>query len=185
MNYGKAPKTLMLILLICIVPSCKEDPPVDNTCWDGQLPCATTEGKNIFGCYIDGQPFVADVDFTVGGPIAVDGNFNEDTKWLSVQGTYEDPDDNLESIYLYAYILNGIGSYFVDITGTEQHGYIDFSGQKCNYYHDPDNPGTVNISFLDTEENIISGTFGLILKNSACTSDTLMQITDGRFDILY
>jgi hypothetical protein len=46
--------------------------------------------------------------------------------------------------------------------------------------------GQLTITYLDEEKNIIAGTFYINLINENCeTGDTLMKITDGRFDFHY
>ena len=52
------------------------------------------------------------------------------------------------------------------------------------YYGESLNPGTIHITHLDTSLSIISGTFSVTLKNPECM-DSVMTITDGRFDFNY
>ena len=63
-------------------------------------------------------------------------------------------------------------------------GYVHSAGTVCTYYHNSNNKGNVNITFLDTEKNIIAGTFSMTLINPDCT-DSVMVISDGRFDFGY
>jgi len=62
-------------------------------------------------------------------------------------------------------------------------------GEKCDYFYEPIPDfdfGLLTISYLDEENNIIAGTFYMNLINKNCeTGDTLMKITDGRFDFRY
>jgi hypothetical protein len=169
----------ILFFMIAAIVSCNKNPPVNT-----DLPPATEEGKNTFGCYIDGSPFVAKVRFTIGGPIAVSGIFDEETNYLSIQGAQETGPDNLETVKIRAYALNGEGSYFMKASHDEVEGYVDYSGTKCTYYHDLSNLGTVVITYLNPTKNIIAGTFEMELVNPDCYYKTL-KITEGRFDFAY
>ncbi len=174
-------RDFFLIFLVLIVCSCmkKSD--------DSELPELTHEGNNIFACYINGEPFVASVDFTVGGPISVSGSFNEETKRLNIQGTREDENDHLDAVTFKTFVTNSIDSYLVDVTTAQYKGYTDFSqtGGACeSYFHDTLNKGIINITYLNESDNVISGTFSMTLINSAC-SVIALKITDGRFDFGY
>ena len=160
--------------------SCCKDKPVEP-----QLPALTHKGNNTFGCYINGEPFIAKVDFTIAGPIAVSGSFNEETKLLKIQGTREDDNDNLDNVRFDVYVYDNTNHY--DMTAETDHkvGYLDIGGTNCDYYHDTLNRGNVEITFLDEENNIISGRFEMDLINPDCSSSTTMHITEGRFDFGY
>ena len=66
---------------------------------------------------------------------------------------------------------------------------MNWYGGKCRYYYReyPDfDMGQLTITYLNEEKNIISGTFYMNLVNENCDNgDTLMKITDGRFDFHY
>ena len=66
-------------------------------------------------------------------------------------------------------------------------GYVNWYGERCDYRYLPDMPdhGKLTITYLNTEENIIAGTFYINLYNPDCETDTVMKITDGRFDFRY
>ncbi len=133
---------------------------------------------------IDGVPFVAEVKFTIGGAVPVSGQFDESENFFQIQGTREDADENLDKISFKAFPTAGIGVYIMDVNTDQYNGYMDYSGQNCEYFHDLNNKGTVEIKYLDTEKNIISGTFFMTLINPACTKESIV-ITQGRFDFGY
>ena len=169
----------ILFFMVAAIVSCSKEAPINT-----DLPPATEEGKNTFGCYIDGSPFVAKVRFTIGGTTAVSGTFNEETNYLILQGAQETEPDKLEKVVIRAYVLNGEGTYIMKALSDKADGYQDFSGSKCTYYHDLSNLGTVVITYLNPTKNIIAGTFEMELVNPDCYYKTL-KITEGRFDFAY
>lgn len=171
---------ILFIVSMTFLFSCKKD----EICDEPQLPCQTHEGKNTFGCLIDGVPFIAKTSFSIGGPVALSGSFDESTNLLKIQANRENSSEHLEKVNFQVYVSN-IGTLLeMNVLIDDYDGYADYSGNKCEYYHDLGNKGSVNITFLDLEENIISGTFEMTLINPDCT-DSTMAITEGRFDFGY
>jgi hypothetical protein len=168
-----------VIFALCL-SSCKKD----EVCDHPSLPCQTHEGKNTFGCLIDGVPFVAKTSFSIGGAVAVSGEFDESSNFLHVNGSREDSQGNLEDLRFKCYVTDGISEYTMDVNTENYMGYLNFSGSKCNYFHDPQDKGKVSITYHDSEKNIISGTFFMSLVNPDC-NPTVMNITNGRFDFGY
>jgi len=178
-------KKISALFAFCLLAfastSCKKD----EICDHPSLPCQTHEGKNTFGCLIDGVPFVAKTSFSIGGAVPVSGSFDESTQYLIIEGSKEDPSEKIETVKIRAYVLSGVGSYSMWVTSSSAQGYTYFNNTNvCTYYHDLDNKGIINISFLDTEKNIIAGTFSVTLINPDCTKETL-TISQGRFDFGY
>jgi len=171
---------ILLIALTAFCFSCKKN----KICDTKDLPCQTHEGKNTFGCYINGEPFVAKTSFSIGGAVPVSGSFDENTKLLILQGSREDASEKIESVNFFVYV-NGTGVHTMWANTANYEGYSYFNSSTCTYYHDMINKGTVNISYLDSESNIISGTFNMTLINPDCTSNQTMEITLGRFDFGY
>jgi hypothetical protein len=172
---------LPLLIFLFVGVACKKD----KLCDEPELPCQTHDGKNTFGCFIDGVPFIADVRFTIGGATAVSGQFDESSKLLQIQGTREDSEENLDKVSFQAYVISEASNYTMNVLIAEYVGYRDYSGQVCDYYHDLNKKGSVNITFLDTEKNIIAGTFEMTLINPDCAENQTMIITKGRFDFGY
>ena len=168
-------------LILLLFAGCKKDEICDNP----SLPCQTHEGKNTFGCLIDGSPFVADVNFTIGGPVAVSGSFDETNNYLLLQGKREVNSNGIERINFKSYITNEIGPNIVDVQTSSYIGFTDYDGPKCDYFQDTLNKGQVAITHLDKEKNIISGTFSMTLINPDCSAKQTMVITEGRFDFGY
>lgn len=156
---------------------------------DPVMPPLTHQGLNTFGCYIDGELYVANKGESYWDLPPVSGSFNEITKEFNIQSArYLEAEENDEVIIL-ADITDGLGTYnfrYNSEGGTP--GYRNWYGDKCDYYY-LDYPGfevgELTITYLNQNQNIISGTFYINLVNDNCEGDTLMKITDGRFDFHY
>lgn len=167
--------------LALILSSCKKE----DTCDHPSLPCQTHEGKNTFGCLVDGVPFVAKTSFSIGGTVAVSGQFDETVNLLQLTGSREDANEHIESIKFKVYVTQGVSSYAMSVNTSSYQGYTYSNNPDvCIYYHDLNNKGTLGISYLDIEKNIIAGTFSMTLINPDCTKSSLV-ITEGRFDFGY
>ena len=172
---------VVLAAVLILVSSCKKD----KICDTDDLPCQTHEGKNTFGCYINGKTFVANTSFSIGGATAVSGQFDESQNLLQLQGSREDSNDEIESVKFHIYIEQEVGTYTMWANTDSYKGYTYSNNSAvCTYYHDMNNKGSVTITFLDTEKNIIAGTFEMTLINPDCTPSS-MVITNGRFDFGY
>lgn len=174
---------LPLSFVLCTLPfnSCKKD----EICDHPSLPCQTHEGKNTFGCLIDGQPFVAKTSFSIGGAVPLSGQYDETSNLLQVTGSREDANEHIESVKFKVYVTQGLSSYVMSVNTNNYQGYTYSNNpDACIYYHNIDQKGSVTISYLDIEKNIISGTFTMTLINPDC-SKTIMEITQGRFDFGY
>ena len=178
------PKTALILALITTLACCKEDPPpTDPPCMDGQLPCATQEGKNTFGCYIDGEPFVAKVSNQIG-LAAVSATYDINTNYIQILGQHEINQNLIERVYFCFFAENSSGTFPMFAIDEELTGYEIISG-GVDYFHDTTNFGQVYVSSINTSVKFVSGTFDMTLKNTSYGSDSLMVISDGRFDIRY
>ncbi len=170
--------TLFLLLFSCK----KNDPP--ETSNEPVLPPMTHEGLNTFGCYIDGELFVANDGPSVVSIPRLSGSFGGEDNILKLQGTRYENGEYLADISFKVKHITEEGEYSMFSFGTELKGYITSGFENCDYYHNPDNYGFVRITYLDNEKNIIAGIFEMKLINPDCV-DTLKEITDGRFDFRY
>lgn len=193
-------KILLSILFgVLVLVACKKDPPPDKS--TVVMPPLTHQGLNTFGCYINfpsegasgeqaGELFVANDGDSYWDIPAVSGSFNETTKELNLQGTrYKNNDiDEVDYFQLSAILGDGLTTYNYkyNIDG-KTIGYRNWNGTNCDYYFDNvlDDVGKITITHLNEESNIVSGTFYINLYNDKCEGDTLMKITDGRFDLKY
>ena len=179
-------KILLPILFGALVlVACKKDPPPPDAS-TVIMPPLTHQGLNTFGCYVNGKLFVANEGESVWSLPPVSGDFDEEDGSFIIQGSRQ-YDTLSDYIYILSDITAGVGEYDFKVNEDGILGYSGIIGPKCEYfYKDIPNLGKLTITHLDEEKNIISGSFYMNLINDDCEeSDTLMKITDGRFDMRY
>lgn len=157
---------------------CKKDQ--YNPYGDNGLPPATQDGRNIFACRVNGKPWISGTHmFDIGGGVG-------DT--LNVKGS--NPKDGIYAERFYIQVNNlvsNVNTYRLNDTtksfarySTNQPCFDIRNGYSLGIGYSID--GQLNITRLDREKKIVSGTFSFIIPTQYC--DTL-HITDGRFDIKY
>ena len=190
-------KTKILISILfgaLVLVACKKDPPPPDAS-TVVMPPLTHQGLNTFGCYINfpsagasgeqgGELFVANDGESVWDIPAVRGSFNENDGTLLLQACRYLDGVFRDDVRLQIINVEGTGEYYLYSEGTELRGYTG-TGTNCNYFYNPSDYGKVYITYLDKEKNIISGTFYATFINPDCESDSLLHITDGRFDFKY
>ena len=180
--------TLFLLLLVTFSLSCcKEDPPTpEPPCMEDGLPCLTTEGKNMFACKVNGQPWIAETPYSLSGPVPIQCEYNEEEGWLTIQTNLKESNEGrYESIYVLGKKIFDIKEDSIRSSSPNPIGFINYRVSTCDEYrHDTTRKGTLSIEYLDTDLNIISGRFSMNLFNASCT-DSIMYVTDGRFDLTY
>ena len=180
----------IFIIAIALILGCEKDPPIPDPIVP-VMPPLTHQGLNTFGCYVDGELFVANKSDNYWDIPAVSGSFNETNRRLGLQGTryLKNENSEIEDIHVVGYVLDGAGTYdYLYNNEGKSVGYVNWNGDKCDYYYReyPDfDIGQLTITYLNEDANIIAGTFYLNLVNENCEGDTLMKITDGRFDFKY
>ena len=169
--------SFVLSILLTNCDECKDDPKPKTEL--EKLPAATQEGKNTFGCLVEGKAWVTKTStkaaaFYQEGVLAIsaeliDDNFN--------QGIY---------IYIYdenlseqAYLLSDDVDQFSNVAGLG-----DYT-TKCGFQTTFEYTGTVLITHLDQSFGkwIISGTFKFEAYSNDCQK--IVKVTDGRFDLNY
>ncbi|MCK9481427.1 MAG: hypothetical protein M0R38_06680 [Bacteroidia bacterium] len=201
----KTIKTLFLLSIASLLcfSSCKKEKKWTTNIFKQkrptELPPITTEGKNTFGCYVDGELLVPFPRKAIKDNF---GAFYYGVKWedtngtLQVGGTMEDEiGSGFKSVGLYVYKrVFDVGEYilytdpyllgnFFDMNRVGL-SIINQSGETvCDSWRVP-NPdcGRMNILRLDTVARIVSGTFYFDAINKE--GDTV-KVTDGRFDFTY
>jgi hypothetical protein len=184
-----------LVFILLSLFSCRKEPagpnpyqPIDYTV----LPPATQEGKNTFGCKINGKVWVPRVP--LGAVTYTDLFFSFDEKKSLGYGygvcNLVDLDEKIEdhiSIYfgpsryhLGDYCTSSDTSlerrFSFDIRRIDERYSINEVNTNCN--------NTFSLTKIDTVRNFISGTFNCILHNNSNPKDSLI-ITEGRFDLPY
>ncbi len=187
-------KRAFLLLLITLFFGCIRDND-DGT--NDALPSISMEGKNTFGCTIDGEVFI---------PKKEQRSFYNTSKKLEVKYYYEHY-NNYEgySLSIHAhndYTRKGIFiSLYQGIEELQENMTYDFQENSPNningiftwvndpntqnsrgeYYTQP-NSGKLNIIKLDTINKIISGTFWF---DAVDYYGNNSEIRNGRFDLIY
>jgi len=161
------PSLTAALAAVLLLAACKKDDP------DNGLPAATQEGKNTFGCLVDGQVFVP----------------------LPPQGINTSSRDPLEaSIYRTDLLVSGRGNGYVDFAlrnafrpGTYSLGetrtgnYAAHRISAGDYDTDATHTGTVTLTRIDTVAKIAAGTFQF--KGLDFRSGKTVTVTEGRFDV--
>lgn len=144
---------LLVVTAIFSLTSCLEDKSVDPTI----MPEVTTEGKQTFGCLIDGWVYVGGRYYALFSPKRDSFQFcyNVEEDWMEVSVLVSKEE------YLSFIILHPREGETVNYISTA-FGIVPY----------PD--GQVHISRFDRELRIISGTFG-----------DGERISHGRFDVKY
>jgi len=175
-----------LLILPLLFFACKKDPPIDPEPSEPVMPPLTHQGLNTFGCYINGELFVAGGGDSYWDLPPVSGSFDETTKKLIIQGTRYSDVTIREFIVFIVNITVGIADYPLQVESENFEGYrINGSETSCDYFHNPEDKGICKVTYFDEDKNIIAGTFNMTLIDLDCEYDTIMKITDGRFDFKY
>jgi len=174
------PGCLLLMMMAAI--QCKKSPPLPD-----MLPPVTQEGKNTFGCKVNGEvwtpyyqcglinPFSPCKE--LGSVVSMVDPTNQLPIDLSLTATREIVQGSFSSFKIGARIgqSGNVGSFFV----------VTYTSDSFSYH--PQYPlsnlsNAINVTTIDTVNRIISGTFYFTVYGPA--GDSLV-ITDGRFDIRY
>lgn len=150
------------------------------------LPEITQEGKNTFGCKVNGEVWVPRVELFVPW-YTLDFQFSEaNLKGNGLIGCRlltESDDDFM--VVVFGPTNFKPGAYFQN----DQADNVTYSSLRLSSlgYHSENKDSSynlVNVNFIDTESNIVSGTFQFKLYNDMNPNDTI-HITEGRFDLRY
>lgn len=177
-----------LVAFLVVNLQCKKSYPPPNV-----LPPVTQEGKNSFGCTINGEVWIP---FYQCGLIEIPNHCKE------LQSVVTNPDTTGKlpiaiQLSVERELKPGGGSFSAFYIGAT----IKTTGSAGNFFdviffrdslrYDPQYPissvsNAINITKLDTVNQIISGTFYFTLygPNGPAGGDSLV-VTDGRFDITY
>jgi len=153
------------------------------------LPPATQEGKNTFGCLVNGEVWVPRVP--VGSVTIYDKGFSfDETKGLG----YGYGNCTLLEMPIDDWMSIGFGkSYFqpTEFNTTNDTSYVKAFSilfGRGNIYYRPDESQTLTSNWLtltkiDTVRNFISGTFEFTLYSNNPLQAPI-EVTEGRFDLL-
>lgn len=154
-------KRIVFFILIAAAVGCKK-----NILKDGEqrLPNATERGRGIFACYLDEDTYIARRQEEI--------TYNVTTGYLFLSNSNRGFQFRL---FVYEGVF-GPGEYSFNNTGEEWivSDYVEWYGIK------PDGLNKLQITHLDLESAIISGTFDLDLIND---NGREKSIREGRFDL--
>jgi hypothetical protein len=177
-------KKLLFYLLLFATPlltQCDDDDHTPET-----LPEATQTGRGIFACLVDGKPFIDNS----GSPNAISFNcFYQlvDGEYYFGIGGEDDAINNLNSIFIGSQDILLIENQTYHLKEWIQGNAYGSGGFSLNvntideWNTDSNNyKGELKITKFDIQNQIISGTFWMDLKNPF--TDVTIKIREGRFD---
>jgi hypothetical protein len=151
------------------------------SCKKDKLPKATQEGKNTFGCKVDGEIYIAQIQgisFSGAKPIVVLNSQNDGFTLSTIDS--RTGESYSKRILIQLPYLQTAGSY--SLTSFPSYGQFELNySPGPNYQTDDTHTGTVTITRCDLTNHIYSGTFSFtaIDKNTG----KVVKVTDGRFDV--
>jgi len=178
-------KKFFLLLLLAGV-QCKKSYPPPNI-----LPPLTQEGKNTFGCNINGLVWIP---YYACGLIEIPNRCKELSSLVSVVDTSRKLPIDWQ-LTVIRELKPGGGAFSAFYLGARigQTGnlgsFFSVTYRKDSIYYNPQYPinnasNAINVTRVDTLNQIISGTFYFTLFNSSDPKDSVV-VTDGRFDVTY
>jgi len=180
---------ILLFALLFLSSACEEE-------FEYVLPPATQKGANTIGCKVNGIVCIPH-GAVIFSPYTKRLCYNEQTGEVDLGFLFLPTERDVKSklprmgvsLRLNSVFSTGVYGNF---SGTISIGYYDeYGGQLPDkeYYYMQDISGQLNITKLDKQKNIISGTFSfdgvLFLGLEEWDYSQLSKITDGRFDIGY
>ncbi|GAA0874935.1 hypothetical protein GCM10009118_13430 [Wandonia haliotis] len=179
--------SVLLFLIGAGVLSCKKEVADPDSSNPNVLPPLTHEGKNTFGCKVNGEVWVAQMPFSVGGASEIETEYYPDLAGVQIVARKKDEDKNIfERLTIVISGFNGENSYLVETMNNELGGFSDFNDNyDCwKYFYHDSLIRNVKVSYFSSSSRIISGTFEMDLVNPSCPGDTI-KIREGRFDCSY
>jgi len=166
-------------LLLCaffLQFSCKKkqsDNPIEN------LPAATQEGKNTFGCLVNGKVFVPKKN---AGSTAIPLEFNAGTTFQIRATDFVSNQDEVRIVVKNMIIK--VGSEYILNDPINAFGVYEIfkNSSPASYKTSSSNTGMLKITRYDSANLIISGTFSFDAIN---TAGEKVEVRDGRFDIKF
>lgn len=174
-------KLLYSFFLICVFlvfTACSDDDDAPPPNPIDLLPPATQTGENTFGCLLDGEAFLP-----AGGinPLDCVYQFVDGGYYFALQGNKRDEKNHI--------ILIGVGTKNKEIEEGKTYQLLENVEGNCTgvyayagefRYTSEIHTGELNITKLDFENNIVSGTFWFDVKDE---NGVIHEIRKGRFDI--
>jgi hypothetical protein len=163
-------KPALLFALLLLTSACKKDPNDPNG-----LPKATQEGKNTFGCLVDGKAFLpkAGSVFSINNREPLEAYLYQGSLYISARG-----DGGADMVvkdackpgkYILRTVASGSNGYYKDATG--------------QYFTNDIQIGEINLTRIDTLQKIAAGTFQFSAAGISTAVGNTVTISEGRFDV--
>jgi hypothetical protein len=188
---------ILSTLLLVIYLGCNKDD--DSNEFTPILPAITQQGKNTFGCYINGVLLT---------PRDGTGTFNSSDPGMRMIAGGIPPEITYWEIKIRDFKSGNGGLFTLHIQDLHQNGEMDYNimNSNCNdgvdtiqnvnlfcrmwheasqsykWYCSIDNGGILIINRYDYQNKTVSGTFNCTVQNRDNPEETI-EITEGRFDI--
>jgi len=161
----------VLLCLLVLLASCKKDE-------SSPLPKATQEGKNTFGCLLDGQVFLPTSSHNIFQPIRpLRGLFLRREIGIQAYG---------EQGQMYLALRDAFrpGTYTLGETATGN--YASLNRSMGMFYTSSTRGGSLTLTRIDTVARVVAGTFEFSALDyyRGGTGGTI-TVTSGRFDVTF
>ncbi|MEO0272796.1 MAG: DUF6252 family protein [candidate division WOR-3 bacterium] len=137
-----------------------------------KLPPETQEGKNTFGCLVDGKAWVTKTS------IDAQAFYQEG---VFAMGAFLKGNNLDQGMSFYIYDLNLSIKEYSLTDNTDQYANFGDNILKCGFKTTSAYSGTLIITNIDNVKFIISGIFEFEAYSPEC--DKIVKITNGRFDL--
>lgn len=166
--------TFFVSILLISSEGCENNIPAPKTELE-KLPPATQEGKNTFGCLVNGKAWVTES--------SIDAIALYEMAVLQISAGIEEKDrDQGITLAILGGITQGMSyDLSLDPEYEAKFGWIR-PERICTYDDDSTLSGRLTITKLDASKFIVAGEFEFITVVQDC--DTI-KVTDGRFDLTY
>ncbi len=164
--------TLSFIVIVLSSSTCKKS--VEEI---SKLPAITQEGKNTFGCLINGKAWVSqgnDNPYPNLRVIVDPADSLIDIRAYSIQNAEK------SELFFGSNITKGVGVFQFKIKGKVSLGIFRINGCYITSSDSIYRKGDLKITKYDLQNGILSGEFDCIIYAPSC-NDTV-RITNGRFD---
>ena len=184
----KRPITLRYIIALSLIiglcaTQCRKDRPEDEP--EPELPPITTEGKNTFGCKVNGEVWIPRTHWASGlsGVHTLTSSYNSNTGSFLINAIKKH--EGIDQGMGLSANLKNHGNQILLQPGSGRGLYSDIS-KFCSFDTDTIHTGSLEIIKHDPEKGIVSGTFSFIGSNSDGEDcEETVEITEGRFDVNY
>lgn len=185
--------SILKLLIICFtmastLGSCKRYKKTTSEIEQEQLPAATQEGKNTFGCMLNDEVWLPK-NYNPYGAIPssfypTDISYDRKSKVLFIFTNQRTKENNSRNINLYSKNISTVGQYKLYLENlnksTTSYYYRSAQQQQTSIYPISDTINSnLTITKLDTVNKIISGTFSFdFILNS-----NIIKVRNGVFDL--